>query len=278
MPSGIFIIATLLLFPFSVSNAESERGEAKVRFLPSRSVAAMPGKVEIIESSSEYSCDLKAFGKLPLELSLDTQYIGIENTTRIPLPAHLTRLSWGAETTLPFLNFNKTYLRIGVRPSFYTDNWDFDSSGFRIPARSFLIYQPDDKWTYILGVAVYPDFRYEVLPILGFIYKPNDKLSFNIVPDRPNINYALNEKTDLFTEFDASWDEFEVTRNNSENVVLTYKERHLGAGARYKFNKFVQSSISAGGIFGRSLSYRDNEGKAVIRDGLYTEFRINIQI
>ncbi len=148
----------------------------------------------------------------------------------------------------------------------------------RFQPNSFLIYQPDDKWTYILGIAVYPDFQYEFLPVLGLIYKINGKLTFNLVPERPNITYTLNDKLDMFTEFDAACNEFEVTRNNSRNVVLTYKERHLGAGLRYKFNKFVQSSVSAGGIFGRSLKYRDNEGKITIKNGLYTEFRIEIQI
>lgn len=283
---AIFVL-TLSVISFSAAEGktnDSEKDgltqtlESSVRFMPSRSVSAMPGKVEIINASSEYSYDFKIADKLPVELSLGTEYIGIKNTTCVSLPPHLTGLTLGIETTLPFLSFNNTYLRSKISPSFYSQDWNFDSSSFRIPFCSFLIYQPDDKWTYILGVAVYPDFQHEVLPVLGFIYKPNGKLAFNLIPEKPNITYILNDKLDVFSEFDASCNEFEVTRNNSRNVVLAYKENFLGAGLRYKFNKFAQSSISAGKVFGRSLKYGDNEGKVAIKNGLYTEFRVEIRI
>jgi hypothetical protein len=128
------------------------------------------------------------------------------------------------------------------------------------------------------GIAVYPDFEDEVLPIVGFIYKPNDKLSFNIVPKRPNITYALNNRVSLFTEGSLALNkEFEVKRDNAENVVLTYKETRLGSGIKFRFNRYIQASVSAGGLFKRRLRYRDNQGKVDIKDGLYTEFRVEIK-
>lgn len=289
----------VLLFSFSLASAQTEsleeekqqaefaaiqkletgfKSETYHMFMPSRGVSSMSGKVQVTDTESAYTYDLKAFGKLPVELSFDSEYIGIDNATRVPIPARLTRLAWGVETTLPFFNFNKTYWRTGVFPSFWTGNWSFDSSSFRIPFRSFLIYQPNDKWTYIFGVAVYPEFQNVAVPMIGFIYKPNDKLSFNIVPDRPNITYMLNDKFGVFGEFDTSFDEYEVKRNDSEHVVLRYREKHLGAGVQYQLNKFIQASLSVGGMFGRVLKYADDEGKVAIKNGLYTEFRINIQI
>lgn len=283
----VFVATVLLFGVYWLQSAVAEEGaeeelpveiESYARIMPSRAVSAMPGRVQLTDVGSEYCYDFKLFDKLPVELSLGVRYVGIKNTTQVSLPPHLTKLSWGIDTTLPFFDFDKTYLRIGITPSFYSDDWSFESSSFRLPSRSFLVYQPDEKWTYIFGIAAYPDFETEVYPIFGFIYKPNDKLIFNIIPDRPNINYMLNERLGLFAEFDGSRSEFEVTRNNSENVVLIYKEYHVGAGVEYKFNKFVQSSISAGNAFGRALKYRDNEGKVALKDGLYTEFRINIQM
>lgn len=256
----------------------SHQVDSYVRYIPSRSVDAMSGKVEIIESGAEYSYEFKAFDKLPVKLSLNNNYIGIEDSLdSVELPAHLVGLTTDIETTLPFFHFNKTYLRLGISPAFYADDWDFPSSSFRIPSRYFLIYQPDAKWTFLYGVAVYPDFENEVLPIIGFIYKPNDKLAFNIVPKRPNITYFINDRMSLFAEGGTSLNsEFEVTRDNTKNVVLRYKEARLGGGIKFKFNQYIQSSISAGGLFNRSLKYRDGQGKVNIKDGLYTEFRVEI--
>lgn len=250
-----------------------------VRYMPSRKVEAQSGKVKITDSDFEYSYAFKAFGKLPLELSLQQEYMSIDNTTVVELPAHLVGMSLGIETTLPFFNFDKTYLRMDVNPSFFSDNWVFHTSSFRIPTDAYLIYQPDKKWTFVAGVAVYPDFQIPVLPILGFIYKPNDRLSFNIVPKRPNISYILNEKVTLYAEGGSALnEEYEVKKGNQTNVVLRYRESHLGAGIKYKCNKFIQSSLSVGGVFNRYLQYKDSLGKVHIKNGLYSEFRVEIKI
>lgn len=273
-----FIVLSVLLFFQKPIIAETQI-DSYFRYMPSRSVDAQSGKVEILEGDTEYSYEFKAFDKLPLKLSLDNKYIGIENTTSVKLPAHLVGLTTDIETTFPFFNVDKTYLCLGMSPSFYGDDWSFRSSGFRLPSRAYLIHQPTDKWTFLAGVAFYPDFENEVLPILGFIYKPNDKLTFKITPKRPNINYILNDKITLFAEGGSTFGEFEVNKDNLKNVVLRYRETHLGAGIKYKVNKFIESSLSCGGIFGRSLKYRDDSlGKVDIKNGVYTELRLEIKI
>jgi hypothetical protein len=243
---GIFlvIIATLFLLSGLSLAGASEQNDCAIadsyfRFVTAQDVEAMSGKVEVSEASSEYSYNLKAFGKLPIKFSLGSQYIGIRETVPLELPAHLTALTTDFETTLPFFHFSNTYLRLGLSPAFYTENWNFTDSAFRIPMRYFLIYQLNEKWTFLYGIAVYPDFESEIFPVLGFIYKPNAKLIFNIVPKRPNITYSLNKRLDLFLEGGSTLAEFEVKRQNEKNVVLRYKEMHLGTGARYKFNKFI---------------------------------------
>jgi hypothetical protein len=283
----LFIIAVVLALS-SLAGAETENKEESfayqefdsyLRYMPSRSIKTTSGKVEMIRSGNTYNYGFKAFGKLPVKLSLDTEYISIENTLRhVELPAHLVGLSGGIETTLPFFRCKNTYFRLGLEPSFYSDDADFKSSAFRIPSYYYLIYLPNSKWIFLSGIAVYPDFEDEVLPIVGFIYKPNDKLSFNIVPKRPNITYALNNRVSLFTEGSLALNkEFEVKRDNAENVVLTYKETRLGSGIKFRFNRYIQASVSAGGLFKRRLRYRDNQGKVDIKDGLYTEFRVEIK-
>jgi len=271
-------LAVLFILLFCAPLKAQTNVDSYFRYMPSRKADSQPGKIGIMEAETEYSYEFKAFEKLPVKFSLDNQYIGIENTTAVELPSRLVGLTMDIETTLPFFNLDKTYLRLGVSPSFYGEDWDFEASQFRIPSRYFLIHSPNDQWTFIAGVAVYPDFETKVWPILGFIYKPNDRLTFNIVPKRPNISYLLNEKITLFAEGGNSLGEYEVTKDNLENVVLRYKEKRLGAGIKYQANKFMETSISAGGVFNRSLKYRDSLGKVNIKDGIYTEFRIQMKI
>jgi hypothetical protein len=248
------------------------------RYMPYQGADAQSGKVAIVDSASELSYDAKLFGELPVEFAIGSRYIGIDNTTSVNLPSRLTQISFGAETILPFF-FDKTYFAVGLAPSFYSDNWNINSSSFRIPQRYFFIYQANQKLAFICGVEVIPDFEDAVSPILGFIYKPNDRLAFNITPSKPEITYGLSDRLTLLLEADMSCDEFEVNKDNLKNVVLEYNEMHLGTGVKYQVNKNIQSSISGGFIFNRSIKYKDDDlGKVSLKNGLYTELRVNISI
>jgi len=147
-----------------------------------------------------------------------------------------------------------------------------------MPVHTYLIYQPNNKWTFVAGVATYPDYRDKVLPILGFIYKPDEKLTFNIIPANPSISYSLNNKLTLFVEGGMDGDEYEVDKDGRKNVILEYDAYRGGAGASYRFNKYIEAGISVGGVFNRRLQYRDSLGKVNVDSGMYSEFRINAAI
>lgn len=250
--------------------------DTSFKYMPLQSVKSQDGEVAINEVESEYSYDLKIAGKLPVELSLYQQYIDINESTAVPLPSKLTGVSAGIQTTFPFFNIDKTYFRLRLIPSFYSDRWSFNSGNFRLPVHMFVIHQPSDKLTLLAGVGIYPDYADNVVPIFGFIYKPTDKLTFNIVPIRANISYDLTDKLSLFTVFDATSDEYLVRKDGVKNVTLYYKQRFLGAGLSYEINKNVTVSLSGGNVFGRVLEYKDYQGKVSIKNGLYTEFRLEL--
>lgn len=251
--------------------------DSYARFMPSAGASSQSGRVSSIESASEYSYDFKVFGKLPVEFGIATRFIGLDNTTAVKLPAHLNAVSAGAQATLPFF-FDKTYFTAGLVPSFLSDDWDFHSSSFHLMQRYFAIYQPNEKWTFVCGVGIFPHYEDWIWPIAGFIYKPNDRLTFNIVPKRPEISYDISEKLTVFGEGDISSNEFKVTKDNVKNAVLQYNEMHAGLGLRYRPNKYINTSLSAGSVFNRSLKYRDSLGKVVLKNGLYTEFRVDISM
>ncbi|MDD5097641.1 MAG: DUF6268 family outer membrane beta-barrel protein [Candidatus Omnitrophica bacterium] len=249
--------------------------DAYARYMPSSGAGSQSGKIGITDSAAEYSYEIKAFGQLPIQFAVGSRYIGIENSTVVQLPAQLTTVSFGAEVTLPFFNFDKTYLTIGIAPTFLSDNWNFHTESFSLMQRYFLIYQPNDKWTFVCGANYYPRFRQPVSPILGFIYKPNDRLTFNIIPETPEVSYLLNDKLTVFIQGDSTDGEYRVTKDNLKNVVLNYNEMHLGAGLRCKWNKNITGSFTAGGVFNRSIEYRqDSLGKVTVKNGFYTELRL----
>lgn len=266
----------------TVEKKEEKENQIEVdsyfRYMPSSDTDAIPGKITLIKAEAEYSYQFKLFERLPVQFSLNNEYIGISNKqTQVPLPSRLTGFSTDVETTLPFF-FKNTYFRLGVSPSWYSDRWSFDTTAFRVPSRYFAIYQPNDKWTWIGGIAVYPDFKDKILPIFGCIYKHSDKLTFNIIPDRPNITYDINDRFSIFGEADLADSEFEVAREEEKNVVLRYHEFNVAGGLKFNVNKFISTSVSLGGVFSRYLKYRDRPGKVNIDNGFYSEFRLQASI
>jgi hypothetical protein len=275
-----FISGTKL--PLAAWTGEREytfKNDSYFQYTPAESAEVTSGKVGLMKAISEYEYTYKVGGELPVKFSIGSEYIGIYNTTPVELPAHLVAVTTDIETTFPFFKVNNTYLRLGVSPSFYGDDWSLPSSSFRVPFRSYLIYIPNEKWTYILGVAVYPDFKDNVLPVLGFVYKPNEKLTFNIVPSRPNVTYALTKKLAIFGEAGAAVDnEFEVEKGDLKNVILRYNEKFVGMGLQYDLNKYIRASLSTGFDFDRRLTYDDELGKVKVKDAVYSQIRIQVLI
>ncbi len=253
--------------------------ESYVKFIPSRKEENGSGKISIVEASSDQSLELKAFKDLPISLTINTKYIGMNEATDLHFPGYLTTAGVDVETTVPFFGVDKTFLRLGANPSFYSDTWDFSVASFRLPLRTVFIYQPNNQLTLLSGLAFYPDFENKFYPIVGFIYKPNDRLTFNITTENPNITYALNNKTDLFLEGNAYLDEeFNTTRDRVKDVVLEYREITFGGGISHKFNSRVTASFSVGDAIDRVIKYKNSPDVIKIRDGAYFEFKFDIKI
>jgi len=249
------------------------------RFMPSSGAIAQSGSISLDRFVSEFSYDVKAFNELPVELIVSLSQIDINNSTIIKFPAQLTAFSFQAATTLPFFNFHKTYLRLELEPSWYTANWNFRGSSFTVPSRVILIWQRNDKFTLVAGLSEYPDNNTPVLPILGFIYTPNDKLTFDIIPLKPSITYKLSDKWSIFAEGGVTFEEYFLKNKRDGKVILEYHTGSLGSGLKYAFNKFIQASFSTGALFQRYFGYDpDRVGKVNLKNGLYTEFRLQMNI
>ncbi len=254
--------------------------DSYVRYAPTRSLSGQPGKISVIKAASEYSFAFKAFGQLPVELAIGGVDIDINANDAVPvsLPSHLTKLSLGAEVTLPAVVLDKTYVRLGITPAFYSSNWNFKANSFNFGSHALLIYQPSEKLTLIVGVAVSPGFEGPITPFAGVIYQLNDKLTFDLVPSRPAIYYKINDRLTLFGESGFSGAEFKVSKDGYDGAALSYNEIHVGGGAQIKVNKYIDTYLSCGRMLNHYLEYRDSLGKVNMKNNTYSEVRVEVKI
>ncbi len=282
--SPYIAIAVLALFCVNISAAEEEAEEtlqseldSYFGYAPSRSADNTEGEVGTYSTGWEYSYEYKFFDKVPVTFTVGNDAMFIDDSVPLSLPSRLVAISTDIEVVLPLFGLKGFYIGGGISPSFYSDGWNFEASSFRLPSRGFLIYQPDDKWTLVGGVAVFPRLKYPVWPIFGVIYKPVKELEFNLLSENPNIVYRLNDKISLFAEGEFDYDEYEVDRGAAKNVILRYEDIYMGGGIEFKFSKFTKAAVTAGGLFDRSLKYRDGTGKVDIKGGFYTEARMAVE-
>lgn len=253
--------------------------DSYVRFIPGRSLSSQPGKISVIESAAEYSYNFKLFDQLPIQLGVGVGDVNINTNDAVPvsLPTQLTSVVFGAETTVPCFKLDKTYIRFGIMPSFYSDNWNFKANSFNLSSVAMIIYQPNKMLTFVAGIASLPGFEDPILPIAGLIFKPNDKLTFNLIPERPNISYCLTDRLSVFIEGNFAGGEYKVTKDGLK-AALSYNETHAGCGGKFKVNKYIDASLSTGRLFNHYLKYRDSLGKINIKNSLYSEFRLEMRI
>lgn len=266
---ALLMVALLTTWGFvTLVFAEGEEGpvtiKADSRYLAKSDVNAMAGEIQIAESSLDLSYAFKMFEQLPVTLSLGLKHTDINEDLPLELPSRMEGRSFTFSTKfpLPFNDSDQYFIGLDVSPSLYTDDWKWESSAFRVPFRTYLIYKNSESLIFVAGASVRIDYDNTVLPIIGVIYKPNDQLSFNLASDDPNISYKLNDHTTAFAEFGYVLDEYEVTRSGQKGVVLKYRETSTGLGVKYAVGNHLQASLSAGGVFGRRLEYRDSVGKA----------------
>lgn len=250
------------------------------RYVPVSSAHDQAGKVGITHSASEFSYTYKAFGQLPIEFSLNGEYIdaNANDALVVSLPSHLTATEFAVQATVPFFNINNTYLRVKLQPGFYSDNWNFRPNSFRLDNYTYLIYQPDEKWVFVCGVGSSPGTEDPVFPIAGVIYKPNEKLAFNIIPSTPNISYAINKCATVFVNGGFSSNEYKVLKDGYRGAALQYNEIHAGGGIKLSINKYLDAYLGSGYMFNRYLKYRDSLGKVNLENNIYSEFRIEARI
>jgi hypothetical protein len=274
--SIIYFGLMLLLAGATTADDASDTFTFGSRNISSSDVDATSGDITVTETNFSTTHAFKAFGELPVEYSLNVGHIDINDDVPVDLPSHLESrsLGVGVKFPAPFIEDDRYFMGLDIYPTFNTDGYTWNSGAFRIPFRTYLIYKESEEFILVGGVSVRPDYDVEAVPILGLIYKPNERLSFNFASDDPNIAYKFNEATTAVWEFNFTLEEYEVTRESQDGVVLKYQDVSTGIGLQHKFNENLQASISVGGVFNRRLEYKDDVGKVVPDASVYTEFKL----
>ena len=245
------------------------------RYITESDVEAQSGQLSISETKFSFNHEFKLGNGMPVSLSLMNKHTDINSDVSVYLPSNLVArsLGLGVKFPAPFTESENYFVGLDISPSMYTDT---SSSAFRLPGRAYLIYKRDENFIVIGGISIRPNFDTKVLPLVGFIYRPNEQWEFNFSSDNPHIQYNLTEKTKILLEADIVNDEYEVEHNGAKGQGLFYRELSTGLGVQHQFTQSVSGMISAGCVFSRLLRYEDDNGKVQPDAGMYIKARMSI--
>jgi len=276
---GIFICSGIALSFIQDARCQETTFNLRTRYLLQADLDNRSGEIDITETVTHLQVDDKVAGKLPVTFSAKIKYLTIDESVTLDVPNSLIgrQFSLGTKFPVPYVDWNNCYIGIDLMPALYTDDWDWADSAFRLPFRAYFIHRPNEQLTLVAGALVRIDYDQEIWPILGLIYKPDDRLTINLASNEPNIRYRLTDRLTLIGEFDLTSDEYEVTRNNDNNVVLTYRQFGTGLGAEYTLDENISAVMTLGRVFARKMEYLDTGEELYPEASFYINGKISWQ-
>jgi len=269
----------LAAIPAGADEEENLSIKTESRLIASSTIDDVFGEIEISESKFSATYGYNLPNLLPITLGFNIKHTEINEDLAAEYPSHLEARSFqvGTKFPIPFMELENYYMGVDVFPTMNTDGWEWEDSAFRMPFRTYLIYKPEEKFILVAGVSVRIDYDDTVLPLFGLIYKPNDRLSFNLASDNPNVSYKLNDQFTTFAEFDYARDEYEVTQNGQKGVILKYRQSSAGAGLKYEPTKFLEASVATGLVLGRRIEYEDSSDKIEPESAPYVKAALELK-
>ncbi len=257
--TAYILVAGILLSITHPVSAQEITANLRTRYLLEADLGNRHGDMSITESQFNLQVEDKIAGQLPVTFSTEIKYLTIDENVAADIPNTLIgrQFRLGAKGPIPYLDWENFYLGLDLMPTLNTDGWDWSDSAFRMPMRAYLIHRPNEQWTFVGGLVLRPDYDQEVLPILGLIYKPDDRLTVNLASGEPHVHYRLNERLALIGEASMTLDEYEVTRNQQDGVVLQNRQFSAGLGAELDFNDQAAACLTFGRVFARKMEYLD---------------------
>ncbi len=132
----------------------------------------------------------------------------------------------------------------------------------------------------LVGGAIYSRFRkYQVLPIAGLIWTPNETVTVNALLPEPTVDIKLNEDTTVYVGGELAGGSYRVSDGEAyAGDSLDYMELRGGAGIKHQFTDWCGIQVGGGWVFMREFEYDDAdrrielEGSPFVKVGIWGSF------
>ncbi|CAN5487663.1 hypothetical protein BH18VER1_BH18VER1_09790 [soil metagenome] len=217
------------------------------------------GDQDALQSVIEYSHRFRISGNIYARAGLSYERFDFGNTAA-PVPVHLQ--SMAAIVGFDYMQGNDVGAFIQLRPGFYTEE-HLGIASFDIPitlGRVFVL-QEDRLFLFVGATAAFLRGEYPVLPILGVVWRPNERWNVYGVLPEPRVVYSASKSLDLWVGGQLVGSSFRTDHDDNirprklSGTQVDYTEYRAGLGVDMHCGSAVALGVSGGYVFQRRFNF-----------------------
>ncbi len=160
---------------------------------------------------------------------------------------------------------------LAVQPGLYGDSDSLgESEALRFTGRALGVYAPNLELKYALGVTYLDGGWAKVVPVVGFMYTPNDDVEYQIVFPTPRIAWRLpwtniprKDERWMFVSIEFANQAWAFQNNSDETDVLAYRDYRAIVGFERKIVGGISHRLEFGYVFNRDIKIASVSGNDI---------------
>jgi hypothetical protein len=158
----------------------------------------------------------------------------------------------------------------------FADDQSFGTSdALRITGGGAAVYEWSPVWKWVFGATYVDRASTKILPVAGFIYKPNDDVEYKLVFPAPKISWRLpwtdvpgSDERWLYVAGEFGGGAWAVRRTNGMTDEMDITDWRIYLGLERKIVGGISRRVEVGYVFARELTYSSMPGHISLDDTL----------
>jgi len=229
-------------------------------WFPGRTVHTADAAGELKMSEMKFGLTRRVSVKPNFDLSTGLQYLlrdlDAPEALRLPDSLHAVALHLGGE----YRSSDRLTLGIRVTPGLSSDFRSISADDLRVAVALQAKYRVSQALTLTGGLAYTgQSHSIPVLPVIGVLYLPTDKVTLAFGFPRTAIVYKKSRETELFLAAEFAGGEYELHDSTIGADVIRYKDYRAVAGIEFPLLPVAKLNLSGGYAFSRKFEFYEGD-------------------
>jgi hypothetical protein len=212
------------------------------------------GSVGLYETRAKLARTLRLGRQLSLtpELSYSRTEISAPPAALLPRELHSASLGLRAD----FFASPQWSYSLFVAPTLAGDFRAIGADDLQVRLGLIGRYVASSKLVYLAGLIYQPgNHSLQLLPIMGAIYRPDERWTIGIAAPRPGVSYAATKQVKLQLGGEFTSAEYQLHQQILGARVISYRDFRVLGGVEFELSEIVKAEVAAGYAFGRNISF-----------------------